>query len=237
MADYRDPEACLNNECEDEECEHCGGHGLDRGLSREQLAELDRKDDELNDELDKAEGHEDLEHQDVHERIGMVYEPKEPAILLVSKEARAQCLPIYYAKNPFSWRFLWLNYPRSLDRFNKWVNQIRHEDARHITKLTFEGRHTVEEGVEFEVDIDILEDDPFFEVKAASSNGQDSAITTLKPALEQHISHLLEKWLIRNPAGRTLCQSRLDDLAEVFVKSMHHDPAAGASDEPQAFEP
>lgn len=50
---------------------------------------------------------EDMEHYDTHELFGMLYEPKEPAILLCCREIRSQCLPIYYGRNSFSWRFIW----------------------------------------------------------------------------------------------------------------------------------
>lgn len=106
---------------------------------------------------------EDQEHFGSLELVGMMYEPNEPDILLVCKQIREQCLQVYYGRNSFSWRFTWTDYFRSCLRFKHWANSIAAKDIKFITKITFQGRHAVEEGVEFSVDIDLLDEYPFFE--------------------------------------------------------------------------
>ncbi|KAK3710490.1 hypothetical protein LTR37_010333 [Vermiconidia calcicola] len=229
---FGEPEACLNNECSDEECGHCGGEGLDSGYTQWELEEQE----EEHDRLDEEEGIEDDEHADLDERFGMLYEPNEPAILLVRKDIRAQALAIYYSSNSFSWRFQWPKYHRSLRRFNSWVNYLRDENIKHIRQLTFEGRHAVEEGIEFGVDIDLLKDKPFFTVSTTCEYPPDETTEILRLALKRQISEPMRKWLARSPGGFVFCRTQLQDLGEVFVKSMHqpsrsvvHSPSAKTS--------
>ena len=47
----------------------------------------------------------DEDHFDSDERVGILYEAREPAILATCKDVRKECLPIYYCTNSFSWRF------------------------------------------------------------------------------------------------------------------------------------
>jgi len=104
------PEACQQGSCEDNECENCAGKGLGSDQAEETYGATD---DDFPDDDDE----EDVEHFDSAERIGMLYEPNEPGILLASKEIRHECLPLYYALNSFSWRFWYMDHDRSTNRF------------------------------------------------------------------------------------------------------------------------
>ncbi|EME82587.1 uncharacterized protein MYCFIDRAFT_174151 [Pseudocercospora fijiensis CIRAD86] len=114
---------------------------------------------EVNPEKDS----DDIERYDSEELTGMLYEIEEPGILLACKEIRAQCLPVYYTHNAFSWRFSWTDYQRTCHRFKKWLKSVGPDHIRLITKITLQGRHRVEEGIEFSADIDLLDDYPYFE--------------------------------------------------------------------------
>ncbi|KAK5744213.1 hypothetical protein LTR17_002243 [Elasticomyces elasticus] len=158
------PDRCVEGECLDSSCEHCAGDGLgpdqldpDYPDSEPELEEFVLEDEE---DLD------DAEHFDSDERIGVLFETKDPAILLASTEIRTQCLPIYYSHNAFSWRMHWLDYPGSLADLRHWVKHVVRDNVKHIERLAFEGRHVVEEGVEFVAYIGLLHNDPGYAVTA-----------------------------------------------------------------------
>ncbi|KAI6890622.1 hypothetical protein KC318_g14476 [Hortaea werneckii] len=119
------PSLCLNGECRDTYCEHCAGNGLasDEDESCYQNSEDSSVNEHENDE----------EHFDPFEITGMLYEPREPLILLACKEIREQCLPQYHASNAFSWRFDWLNYKDSLSYFSGWVDHVVNEHTKLMT--------------------------------------------------------------------------------------------------------
>ena len=163
---------------------------------------------------------EDEEHQDVHEREGMLYELNEPAILLTSKEIRNQCLPVYYAMNSFSWRFLWQQYKRSLRQFRGWAQNLRDEDARAITKLTFEGRHTVEEGVEWIVDIDLHQDLPWYSIEISTEHQYDLPLLAIHRAFNKDLMSELETWAAGARRRLRFTPDRVADLGEIFMEVM-----------------
>lgn len=161
----------------------------------------------------------DDEHFDTLEEIGVLYEPKEPAILHVSKEIRAQCLPVYYSQNAFSWRFLWTDYPRSCARFKAWTRSILPESVKLITKVTFQGRHAIEEGLEFSIDIDLTENWPFFETNVYTACEDEAG--AIAEAINRHTAHIL--WRIAQSLNSRpiLSADLLCELASIFVQGMH----------------
>ena len=162
----------------------------------------------------------DMEHYDSEELIGMIYEPKEPSILLACKQVRDECLAVYYSQNSFSWRFLWLDYRRSLNRYSHWAQNLRDHDAKLITQLTLEGRHTVEEGINFDVDIDLIPTSPYFSITLNPFHGPDYSLDLLKRGLEKDLV-----WRLWNASSGTrqrfaFTPSLIADLGAIFVKSM-----------------
>ena len=121
----------------------------------------------------------------------MIFQQSEPGILLASKDIREQCLPIYYGTNAFSWRFFWGDQWVSLARFTEWIRVVG-VNAKYITQISFEGRHSVEEGIEFEVDIDLLEESPFFDITADCIHPGDELTDAIVEAIEQDFDHRME---------------------------------------------
>ena len=174
--------------------------------------------DYANSEPESEQQEDDEEHYDGEERIGMLYELNEPPMLLVCREIRAQCLPVYYGKNSFSWRFLWQNYPRSRERYNNWIDAIREEDLKAMTSLTLEGRHFVEEGIEFSADIDLIKDTSAFKVYVMCKQ-TDGSTRPLKLALKKELVWELYE---ASHTCKVLTFSRelLYTLGYIFEKSM-----------------
>ncbi|KAK4503878.1 hypothetical protein PRZ48_004793 [Zasmidium cellare] len=163
---------------------------------------------------------EDVEHADPHERIGMVYEEFEPSILLACKEIREECLAIYYSRNSFSWRFSWTDYLRSCLRFKYWAKAVSTHHISLITRITFQGRHVVEEGVEFSIDIDLFDEYPFFETRSYAEEDADIA-----SAIHREMASYL--WLMVQTTRRrpTLSVGHVLELASIFVQGMHRQVA------------
>ncbi|KAK3670154.1 hypothetical protein LTR78_010001 [Recurvomyces mirabilis] len=168
------PAACLAGACSDEHCEHCAGFGL--GASQNELAYVDEFD--IDDEWQRQDHdeEEDLEHFDTEEQVGML-------------------------ANKFSWRFDWQDYTRSLARFMKWIDVTVGDYAQFTSGLSLEGRHTVEEGIEFVANIS-------FE---SSMSGPQVGIDTIGLALAL-------------PFSAKSCSSsatvRLQKLGTLFIQAM-----------------
>ncbi|KAI7378332.1 hypothetical protein KC336_g19405 [Hortaea werneckii] len=208
------PSLCLSGECRDTYCEHCAGNGLasDEDGSCYQNSEVSSVDEHENDE----------EHFDPFETTGMLYEPKEPSILLACKEIREQSLPQYYASNAFSWRFDWLNYKDSLSHFSGWVDHVVKEHTKEMTGVSFQGRHVVEEGVDFDADIDILPCAPFFQVNAASTH-DDDAVKAVSDGLKRQLTAALCEMFMANGSRVVMTETDLKKLGQIFVCAMHRD--------------
>lgn len=101
---------CETGACEDPNCLKCCEHP---SHLREYSEDADKNVFHEGDNIDL----DDEDHFDSTEQIGMLYEPQEPAILLVSRQVRSECLPIYFGQNAFSWRFQWADYQDSCFRF------------------------------------------------------------------------------------------------------------------------
>lgn len=206
------PSSCLDGACSDVFCEHCAGHGL---------ASNEDESCYQNSDTSSASEHEnDEEHFDPFEVIGMLYEPMEPFILLACKEIREQCLPHYYASNAFSWRFDWLNYKDSLSHFSGWVNHVVKEHTKEMTSVSFQGRHVVEEGVDFDADIDVLASAPFFQVKVAATH-DDDALRAISDGLKRQLITALWEMLITNGSRGFMTEKSLRELGQLFVCAMH----------------
>ena len=196
-------------------CEFCGGYELKPNQDEEAYVDSDSNDD---DPLE-----EDEEHFDSAERKGMLFYTFEPGILLACKEIREQRLPIYYGMNAFSWRFFWQSPRRSRERVIEWTEVVG-ENTEHIRKISFESRHAVEEGIEFEVDIDLLDRAPFYEVKAYCNHPGDELTEVTVEAIEQDFLAVLHN-LSRRYGG--VIEFSADDiglLGRVFLEAMRRDP-------------
>ncbi|KAI7104251.1 hypothetical protein KC343_g14386 [Hortaea werneckii] len=159
----------------------------------------------------------------------MLYELREPSILLACKEIREQCLPQYYAGNAFSWRFDWLNYKDSLSHFAGWVDHVVREHTKEMTGVSFQGRHVGEEGVEFDADIDILDGAPFFHVRVAATH-DDEASSAISDGLNRQLIPALWEMLITNGSRGFMTGKGLKELGKLFVYAMHRD--SGSADYP-----
>lgn len=166
----------------------------------------------------------DAEHEDPKEYEGVVFELKEPSLLLVSKQVRQEVLPLYYGQNGFSFRFQWMEYGRSATRFHEWVDStVGQQNARFIIRLSFSGRHTIEEGVGFDADIDLRPWSASFDVRVSTSWVIDTAVQALLDMLEENLVYYLYKQAQRTIARQ---QYRFDvefiqGLGHVFVQAMN----------------
>lgn len=225
--------ACRSGECSDETCEDCDKliklievmcpSCQDTTQYPPKSNEVvdswaEEQDDSLYPQVDEVD--DDAEHFDSEETIGMLYEPKEPAILLTCREIRSECLPIYYSKNTFTWRFFWLNYIRSCSAFQGWVANVGTEHTKHIQKITFEGRHAVEEGIEFAVDINLLIGAPYFSVQVSTQWSEEQYLETICQYIERDLVYELWKMLPRT-GGIKLSPADLARLGQCFVDGMH----------------
>ncbi|CAK4032529.1 Hypothetical predicted protein [Lecanosticta acicola] len=206
---------CNLNPCDDLDCRRCVDHP-------DRFEDYTKTDSDQSNVLKFQELHQpdDLEHADTEEVTGMLYEPQEPAILKASREIRAQALPTYYSTNAFSWRFLWTDYEGSCFRFKAWALSIPPSGIEAMTKVTFQGRHAVEEGVEFSIDIDLTDDHPFFETNVYCDE-TDEAVGSICEAINRDTARLL--WFgSRTHRSRTiLAADILCELANIFVQGMH----------------
>ena len=199
------PEECINGECQDKDCQNCVS--VEPGNESDEAVEL----------------------RDLEEHVGMLYEPREPSILLACKQIRQECLAIYYGINSFSWRFSSLDYETSTTRFKAWAKQLRDQDVGLIRHLTLEGRHTVEIGVDFDTDINLLRDSPYFEIDVHHSDMMhdkggrelyDEALGRITSGLEHEV--LAKLWKLSRSGKREvqLTTAAIESLGEVFVKHM-----------------
>ncbi|KAK4890155.1 hypothetical protein LTR27_011147 [Elasticomyces elasticus] len=211
------PDKCTTGECIDETCKHCAGNGLLSDSFEAGYVNEPKHDAEFQREDDWAP--EDDYHLDVDEKVGVLYEANEPAILLASTEIRAQCLPIYYSNNAFSWRMIWLDYPGSLKSFQKWAQTVAGVHVKHITKLSIEGRHVVEEGTEFAAHIDLCEIAPYFHVDIEHQG--DTHDYWCAEALHKELSLELRVIAARSQHRPAFTADDLCALGAIFVKAMH----------------
>lgn len=199
--------------CEDPLCPHCIDHPSH--------FERSSSDNESNAITSKEHHHpDDVYHIDTDELIGMLYEPCEPGILLASKEIRSQCLPKYYSGNAFSWRFLWTDYQRSCERYKAWIRTISPANASLITRITFQGRHIIEEGVDFSIDIDLIDQYPFFETNVYSA-GITDIDHEISAAANRETASLLWRMVQTRSTRPRLTYELLCELANIFVQAMH----------------
>lgn len=212
------PAACLDGSCSEEECEHCAGFGL--GPSQNELAYINEP--EVDEEHQRADQNQedDAEHFDTEEEVGMLYECTEPPILLACTELRRECLPIYYSTNAFSWRFDWQDYVSSLAAFDTWCAVTVGQQAQVISTLSVEGRHTIEEGVEFVANITAGSTTTVPQVRVKCFHETDSVVERIIYCLTH------EMRLALGTPGTTALKQPLSTevvqvLGKLFVKAMH----------------
>ena len=178
----------------------CHGHDLYNESIEEEEDPIDEDDVYGDSESETEEPNEDQYEEDdtlwdSEELVGMLYESTEPPVLLACKEIRDQCLPVYYSNNSFSWRFQYLDYSRSLRRFQSWAEGVGVKHWKLVSQLTLEGRHSVEEGVGFTVDIDLLKSTPWSTVKITSEEDiLDSATRLLLRSVQRDLVWIM--WLM-----------------------------------------
>ena len=214
------PKNCMIGRCSvtNKECNFCGGFGLGPDQDEEMYFNDDNEEyDNRYKDDDPLE--EDDEHYDSEEREGMLFRQQEPAILLACKEIREQCLPIYYGSNACSWRFFWLDQTKSLARFTAWTRVVG-KRSKNIREISFEGRHSVEEGIEFGVDIDLLEETPYFDVKAECHHPGDELTDAIVEAIEQDFITVLWKMSRLDRGKIDLSSDDLCQLGALFSEAM-----------------
>ncbi|KAK3071890.1 hypothetical protein LTR53_007808, partial [Teratosphaeriaceae sp. CCFEE 6253] len=191
------------------------------GLGADQLetAYVSDSEDEPEQRRLDSEEQDDLEHFDSPELVGMVYEEVEPPILMASTEIRTQCLPIYYSNNAFSWRLFWLNYDRSLARVEHWAKHVASGNAKYISKLSFEGRHCIEEGVDFVMDITLVLQPPASTVEVGHL--EDPVIAKM---LEDTALEMLGQMVPGSAHSAHFTAEDLCKLASMFKQVMHFEP-------------
>ncbi|KAI7541480.1 hypothetical protein KC319_g16657 [Hortaea werneckii] len=98
-----------------------------------------------------------------------------------------------------------------------------------MTGVSFQGRHVVEEGVEFDADIDILDSAPFFQVRVAATH-DDEASSAISDGLNRQLITALWEMLITNGSRGFMTEKGLKELGKLFVCAMHRD--GGSADYP-----
>ena len=94
------------------------------------------------------------------------------------------------------------------------------ENTKHITEISFEGRHLVEEGLEFEIDIDLLAEAPFFDVEADCFDSCDEYTAAIVQGFEAEcITYLWKTSRNRGGAVRFTTED-LIALGGIFSKAM-----------------
>ena len=155
-------------------------------------------------------------HSDSEEKIGMLYNLKEPAILSLSSDVRRECLPIYYGNDSFSRHFYWLDYEKSP---KAWAGTVE-ENARLIRSISFEGRHAVEEGVEFLANVDLREHGFPFDVQVTYAHAGDYVTETIRHSLEHQLISALCVIARRADTSLVLSSDTINKLASIFVGHM-----------------
>ncbi|KAI5367739.1 hypothetical protein Slin15195_G028710 [Septoria linicola] len=108
-----------------------------------------------------------------------------------------------------------------------WAKSIDANNVTLLTKITFQGRHMIEEGCEFSADIDLLTEHPFFETNVYAGDETDAEIAQV---INRELASYL--WLMAQYAESrpVLSAGHLCELASIFVQNMHRD-AGGFSRE------
>ncbi|KAI6888305.1 hypothetical protein KC360_g969 [Hortaea werneckii] len=91
-----------------------------------------------------------------------------------------------------------------------------------MTGVSFQGRHVVEEGVDFDADIDILPCAPFFQVNAASTH-DDDAVKAVSDGLKRQLTAALCEMFMANGSRVVMTETDLKKLGQIFVCAMHRD--------------
>ncbi|KAK3723213.1 hypothetical protein LTR37_001936 [Vermiconidia calcicola] len=197
------PISCFNGKCaarsypNNNECRFCAGFGL-RSDQDESMYPKDPAHPFRQEFEDEDPNGDDEQHLNVTERMGMLFRQQEPGILLACKEIREQCLPLY-------------------------CGLIVGEHAKHIRQLSFEGRHSVEEGIEFGADVDMLEEAPYFDVEVECpdfSHLADYATRAIVEALEQDFITILWKMSKRDRGRIKFSSDDVFMLGEAFSAAM-----------------
>lgn len=149
----------------------------------------------------------------------------EPAVLFLNRESRAESRELSYTQNAFSIHFDRHDYDHSLGRFFDWAKAEGLPTERHkavlIRQISFEGCSVVEEGVKFNVDIDLTDEAPFFKVHAEYFDSSDFSIDRIRAQLREAITARLEVMVEKAGCARFAFRAwDLMDLAQEFKEVM-----------------
>lgn len=206
-------------DCDCEPGHHCCERGITSDDWDKQEQWLLEHQDEDQEYQSDSEIEDDEEHLDTNDSQGMQYNLTDSGVLLASTEIRQQCLPVYYGNNTFSWRFSGFDYERTFERFRNWAESTQSEHGQLIKGISFEGRSNIEEGVEFEADIDILDEFSYFIVQVAHDHLYESYLDAIRDDLEQKLTWVLFKVSSRQ-LGLTLSPNLIVRLGGTFVDAM-----------------
>jgi hypothetical protein len=94
------------------------------------------------------------------------------------------------------------------------------EHAKLITQLTIEGRHAVEEGIDFDADIDLLDVSPYSTVEVHCGHGDEPPLDAIMRGLKKDMVWKL--WIASSNASQPVVftSSLIRDLGSIFRKYM-----------------
>lgn len=100
------------------------------------------------------------------------------------------------------------------------MEQLRNEDAMLIKEVTFEGRHTEEMGIEFDVDIDLLPEAPYYTCTVHTSHELDITVDLISRTLKQKLKEKLWKLSGKGCRGINFTPDSLANLVRLYVEHM-----------------
>ena len=100
------------------------------------------------------------------------------------------------------------------------MTRIVGDNGKHITEISFEGRHSVEEGIEFEIDIDLWQEVPYFDVVAACRHSGDELTDAIVEATEQDFITVLWKMSRRDGGPITFSSDDFCQLGNLFSDAL-----------------
>lgn len=162
-------------------------------------------------------------HADQTAKYGRLGPAKEPAVLSLSRESRKESHEFCYSYNSFSIRFDWRDLGGSLRAAEAWIMQgglpSEADKASYIRRILLEGCGAPLEGVEFNVEIKLTDEAPFYSVNAEDINIEYWDMRDLRSEMDvhilQHMQHLSD---LADGRRFVFCTDDLCMLARIFVQ-------------------
>jgi len=94
------------------------------------------------------------------------------------------------------------------------------QNAKLVTRLSFEGRHIVEEGIEFEASIEVINYSPCFEVSSEYHHDDCESLYAICRVLQHDLERELRRIAQRHRSGITFTAADIRVLGKQFIRAM-----------------